>query len=490
MSLREKTLNGAKWSALSSVTTIGIGILQITVLARLLEPKEFGLLSIALVILALVDTFSDFGLSNSIIQRKNISVNELSTLYWINIFIGAGVFAILWLGSGLISQLLHQPDLNLTIETLSIAFLVIPQGQQFRALLQKELEFTHISTAEISGTLLGFLVTIICAWFNPVALSAIWGYLAMVSLRTIFYCWFGRKVYQPAFIFQLNGVKSNLRYGIFLTADSLFNQFSMNIPTMILSRVLGAVVTGGYNLAYNMAVMPPAKINPIITRVLFPAFAKMQDDKPRLRQNFYKMLSIVGLLNFAALLGLMSVAENFVLFMFGEKWLFITPVLQILCAVGLLRAVNNPVGALVMATELVSVSSKLNALRLIISFPAIWIGAVYGGVIGASVSFLVLQLFYFALNYFFLICPIVGKSGKDYLNSLWMPFKLSLPTFIVSYLTGLALKHIVAIGLILSIQILIGIAAFILMIFISKNPFITEMKSILFRKLKMNKQTL
>ncbi|MBP2169080.1 lipopolysaccharide exporter [Erwinia toletana] len=486
MNLKEKTFNGAKWSALSSITTIGIGLLQLTLLARLLEPKEFGLLTIAMVILILVDTFSDFGLSNSIIQRKNISETELSTLYWINVVIGVGVFAILFFGSHFFSQLLHQPDLEIIIETLSVAFIIMPQGQQFRALLQKELEFTQISIAEITGALVGFVVTLACAWFKPVAICAIWGFLAAVSVRMLMFCWFGREIYQPKAVFQLDGVKSNLRYGGFLTADNLFNQLSMNIPTMILSRVLGAVITGGYNLAFNIAVMPPAKINPIITRVLFPAFARIQDDQPRLRHNFYKMLSIVGLLNFAALLGLMSVADNFVLFMFGEKWLFIAPVMQILCVVGLLRAISNPIGALVMATALVNVSSKLNALRLVITVPAIWLGVVSGGVIGAALAFLAIQILYFALNYFFLIRPILGKSGKAYLYSLWMPFKLSLPTYAISYLSGFAFDQVVSVNAVLALQVVSGAAVYIVMVLVSKEPVIVETRAMLFRKLKIN----
>lgn len=486
MNLKEKTFNGAKWSAFSSMTSIGINLLQITLLARLLDQQQFGLLTIAIVILMLVDTFSDFGLSNSIIQRKNISEKELSTLYWINILIGFVVFLILFFGSDMISRAFNQPGLAVLIETLSIAFIIIPQGQQFRALLQKEMHFTQISITEMTGILVGFIVTMGCAWFSPVAVCAIWGFLAAATVRMIMFCWYGRAVYRPEFYFDLNGVKSNLRYGGFLTLDSLFNQISLNIPTMILSRTLGAIITGGYNLAFNIAVMPPARINPIITRVLFPAFAKMQDDQPRLRQNFYKMLSVVGLLNFAPLFGLIAVSENFVILMFGEKWLFITPVLQILCLAGLLRAVGNPVGALVMAKATVDVSSKLNALRMVISVPVISFGAATGGIIGAAISFLGLQLFSLVINYFFLLRPMLGKSSKEYFHSIWMPLKISLPTLVVSHFLGVALQDTVNTSMIFILQVISGAMVYMLMVLNSKEPVVMEVKSMLFRKIKIN----
>ena len=85
MSLREKTISGAKWSAMSTLAIIALGLIQMTLLARLMDGHQFGLLTISLVIIALADTLSDFGIANSIIQRKNISNLELSTLYWLNV---------------------------------------------------------------------------------------------------------------------------------------------------------------------------------------------------------------------------------------------------------------------------------------------------------------------------------------------------------------------------------------------------------------------
>lgn len=482
MSLKQKAINGAKWSAISSVMTIGLGLLQLTLLARMIDPKQFGLLTIALVILTLVDTLSDFGLSNSVIQRKSMSETELSTLYWLNIFIGLVVFAVIYCSSHAISALMQQPDLNELIEALSVAFIIIPQGQQFRALLQKELAFTQIGRTEVLAALAGFAVTLISAWWSPSALCAIWGYLTMISVRMLLFCYYGGRIYRPQFVFELKSVRNNLRYGGYLTADSLINQLSMNMPTMLLSRLLGAVATGGYNLAYNLAVMPPAKLNPILSRVLFPAFAQMQDDRPRLRHNFYKMLSIMSLLNFVALLGMAGVAHNLVLSLFGERWLFMVPVLQVLCVAGMMRAINNPVGALVMAKGAVDISSKLNALRLALSVPVIWSGAYWGGLMGATVGFTVLQVLTAVMNYRFLIRPLLGASAKTYLASQWMPLRMALPALWMSYALGYALEGVTPTTLTLILQIAAGGLVWGLMLVSSHDPLVLELKQIVLRK--------
>lgn len=97
MSLREKTISGAKWSAMATIVIIGLGLVQMTVLARIIDNHQFGLLTVSLVIIALVDTLSDFGIANSIIQRKEISQLELTTLYWLNVGLGIFVFVLVFL---------------------------------------------------------------------------------------------------------------------------------------------------------------------------------------------------------------------------------------------------------------------------------------------------------------------------------------------------------------------------------------------------------
>ncbi|WP_163469260.1 colanic acid undecaprenyl disphosphate flippase WzxC [Escherichia coli] len=435
MSLREKTISGAKWSAIATVIIIGLGLVQMTVLARIIDNHQFGLLTVSLVIIALADTLSDFGIANSIIQRKEISHLELTTLYWLNVGLGIVVCVAVFLLSDLIGDLLNNPDLAPLIKTLSLAFVVIPHGQQFRALMQKELEFNKIGMIETSAV--------------------------------------------------LASVAPNLRFGAWLTADSIINYLNTNLSTLVLARILGAGVAGGYNLAYNVAVVPPMKLNPIITRVLFPAFAKIQDDTEKLRVNFYKLLSVVGIINFPALLGLMVVSNNFVPLVFGEKWSSIIPVLQLLCIVGLLRSVGNPIGSLLMAKARVDISFKFNVFKTFLFIPAIIIGGQMAGAIGVTLGFLLVQIINTILSYFVMIKPVLGSSYRQYILSLWLPFYLSLPTLVVSYALGIVLKGQLALGMLLAVQIATGVLAFVVMIVLSRHPLVVEVKRQFCRSEKM-----
>jgi len=428
---------------------------------------------------------SDFGIANSIIQRKEISHLELTTLYWLNVGLGVVVCVAVFALSGVIAGVLHNPDLQPLIQILSLAFIVIPHGQQFRALMQKELEFNKIGMIETSSVLAGFTFTVVSAHFWPLAMTAILGYLLNSVVRTLLFGYFGRKIYRPGLHFSLSSVASNLRFGAWLTADSVINYVNTNLSTLVLARILGAGVAGGYNLAYNVAVVPPMKLNPIITRVLFPAFAKIQDDTDKLRVNFYKLLSVVGIINFPALLGLMVVSNNFVPLVFGEKWVSIIPVMQLLCVVGLLRSVGNPIGSLLMAKARVDISFKFNVFKTCLFIPAIIVGGQMGGAIGVTLGFLLVQIINTILSYFVLIKPILGSSYRDYILSLWLPLWLSLPTLVVSYMLGVVLGGELSLALLLTVQIAAGALAFAMMIVLSRHPLVIEMKRQLCRSERM-----
>ncbi|HBQ5918553.1 TPA: oligosaccharide flippase family protein, partial [Klebsiella pneumoniae subsp. pneumoniae] len=149
-----------------------------------------------------------------------------------------------------------------------------------------------------------------------------------------------------------------------------------------------------------VAVNPPSKINPILTRVLFPAFSQIQNDLQKLRINFFKLLSIVGFLNFPALVGLCLVASDFVYVLFGQNWMFIVSAMQLLSLAGLLRAIGNPIGSLLMAKARVDLSFKFNVVKIFMFAPALYFGAKYAGVTGVAVGFLSVQTLNTILTYF------------------------------------------------------------------------------------------
>lgn len=203
MAIREKSLASAKWSILSSIKIVGIGVLQLSLLAQILQANELDLLAIAIVMLLIIDTLADRGFGNSVIRNINLNNSELSILYWGNVLSGMMIFAVLFIGSELYSRIMNQPEMAIMLEMISVIFIIIPQGQHYRAILQREKQFSRIAFTETSSVLVGLGVTLFTVWLTPSVLCAIWGYLAMVSIRMLVYCYYGRSWFQPEYRFSL-----------------------------------------------------------------------------------------------------------------------------------------------------------------------------------------------------------------------------------------------------------------------------------------------
>ncbi|HHT5702490.1 TPA: MOP flippase family protein [Raoultella planticola] len=483
MSLKQKTIRSAKWSAISTLVVVLFGFLQITILSRMIPPVEFGILTVVIAITLLAETLSDFGISNSIIQQENTDVIQLSTLYWVNVLFGIVVFVTFFTTASIVSAWLELPGLKYLIQTISFAFLIIPHGQQHRALLQKELNFDVVGKIESISYLLGFATSILFAFYLKNALCAVFGYMVNVAVRTMLLIIYGRKLSQPKLRFNISCIKGNLKFGAYLTADSIVNYINSNMSTALITKLLGATATGGYNIAYNVAVNPPSKLNPILTRVLFPAFSKIQNDSVKLRVNFFKLLSIVGFLNFPALVGLCLLSSDFVYVVFGQKWMFIVGVMQVLCIAGLLRAIGNPIGSLLMAKARVDLSFKFNVVKIFMFAPALFFGAKSAGLMGVAIGFLLVQLLNTYLTYFVLIRPVLGKCYKEYIHSIVSPLLHVIPMIVAVTL----INHIVVFDnkmILLLFKIISGISVYVLTILASKNNVLCEIKSTIVKRVK------
>ncbi|HCT8540643.1 TPA: polysaccharide biosynthesis C-terminal domain-containing protein, partial [Klebsiella pneumoniae] len=172
--------------------------------------------------------------------------------------------------------------------------------------------------------------------------------------------------------------------------------------------------------------------------------------------------------------------------LFGEKWIFITPILQVLCVVGLLRSIGNPIGALLMAKARVDVSFKFNVFKFFLFIPMIWLGAKFGGGTGAALGFLLVQVINTCLSYFILIKPVLGSSYREYIMSIHLPLKMTLPTMLTAWLAGLfSLSGSPLITLV--IQIIVGIVTFSMTLIFSNNQFVSEMKCYIVKNPKIRK---
>lgn len=193
------------------------------------------------------------------------------------------------------------------------------------------------------------------------------------------------------------------------------------LDQLLIGAVLGAEALGYYNLAWQMTLQPLARINPVVMRVAFPLFARIQNDRPRVRRGYFQAQRLLGAVNFPLFLGLAVLAPLLVPTVFGTQWTPAVELVQLLAGVAMFRAVGNPVGALLLSQGRAGLGFAANLVISLLQVPAVMAGAYLGGATGVAVALLSLQAGFFGLAYLVLIRPVLGSCLAAYLGSIARP---------------------------------------------------------------------
>jgi len=445
------------------------------VLARILSPSDFGLMGMIMIVIGFAQTFADMGLSNAIIHRQDIESGNLSSFFWANVLSGILLFLLVVLVRPLVVGFFEEPRLSSYLLLAAFIFLITPVGQLFTTLLRKEMEFNTLSKIEIAGAVVYSVSTIALASAHYGVLSLVLGQLIR-SLFTVL-CLFAvfRKRWMPRFHFSLDEIRSCLSFGAFQMGERAMNYLTANIDYIIIGRILGPTALGFYTLAYNLMIVPLTKINPIITRVAFPTFAKIQNDPSRLQRGYCKASKYISTVTFPMLVGMFAVAPEFVNLVYGPKWEPSIVVLQVLCLVGVFKCLGNPVGSILLAKGRADIGFYINVSVVTLIALAAFIGTRWG-IYGVAVAILLLQF-----PFFLIIQSIVNRlielSFMRYLKAVAVPAACSAVMFLAVSSLRLCLVHIDQIPL-LSIGILAGLVTYPTAYYIMDRAAFREVKTL------------
>ena len=426
MSLHREAARGVRWTGLASLVNALVQVGQLVVLARLLTPIDFGLVAMVTIAVGYAQAYSDLGVSGALIHRQDADERALSSLYWLNVAVGLAIGAVFVLCAPLVARLFREPAIVGMLRLVAVIFVVLPFGKQFEILLQRDLRFRALSVIEIAGALAGFGVAVAGALAGHRAWSLVYGTIAGTAVRSLALLAVGWRAHQPALRLRWAEVRDYLPFGGYQMGERSVNFLSERLDQLLIGALLGAQALGLYNFAFNLAIQPLTRINPAVTRVAFPVLAKLQDDLPRLRRAYLRLLRLIVTVNAPLLLGLVAAAPVLVPAVFGPQWAPAVPLLQVLCGVSLLRAAGNPIGSLQLALGRADLGFAWNLFLLLVTIPAVAAGARLGGGLGVAVALLLLQAALQLVAYLRLVRPLVGRCGPEYAAAMLRPLGLAL----------------------------------------------------------------
>ena len=355
--LKEKTIRGgvARISAQGINFAFRLGSLM--VLARLLGPRDFGLVGMVTAFTGVLGLFRDFGLSTASVQRANVTEEQISTLFWINVLVGvilAGVASAL---APVVAAFYHEPRLMWVTVVLATGFFFNAAGVQHSAMLQREMRFTALAVISTVALVLSTVLAIGMAKLGYGYWSLAAMTVALPFINTIG-CW-GAARWIPGMPRRRAGIRSMMRFGGTVTLNVLVVYIAYNLEKVLLGRYWGAEVIGLYGRAYQLINIPTDNMNSAVGEVAFSALSRVQDDPGRLRNYFLKGYSLVIGVTLPMTLACALFANDLISVLLGPKWMEAAPIFRLLAPTILIFGMINPLGWLLFALGLVGRSLKI-----------------------------------------------------------------------------------------------------------------------------------
>ena len=370
--LRKLTIRAGVTKMCAQAANFLIRIGSTMVLARLLNPQDYGLVAMVTTVTGVLGLFRDFGLSSASVQRATITREQTSTLFWINLLFG-GILTIAALAlAPAVGAFYHEPRLFWIMNVLAVGFLFNGAGVQHSALLQREMRFTELAFIDLFSLLVGIAFAIGMA-------KAGYGYWALVAsgvsapLTTTLGLWLATK-WRPGLPQRGIGIRSMMRFGGTVTLNGLIWTVASGFDKILLGRYWGPNAVGIYYNASQLIRIPTDNLNSALGDVAFSALSRVQNDPERFRRYFLKGYALIVALTLPITVVCAVFADDVIAILLGSKWTGAVGIFRILAPTILVYAIANPLGWLLNALGLVERGLKI----AMASAPLLIVGYVVG----------------------------------------------------------------------------------------------------------------
>lgn len=390
------------WVASSYIFSNFLFFLRTIVLTRILNPIDFGLVGIARVIINMLNIFTETGIEKAVVQRREIGKSALNSAWIITAIRGIFLFALLYIFSGLIAGFYNNQQLNPILKVISFSFLFSGFTSAGVFLFAKELDFKNKVLFEQSNAISNTVVSIVLA----VIFKNVWALIIGQVVGTIAGFLFSYYLYpfKPSFKLDLNEIKIFFKFGKYVFGSSILVFLFIQGPDAMIGKILNLDSLGFYVLAFGIANTPATSVTHVVSQIAFPAYAKLQDDLPRLREGYLKVVRLITFLSAPITGGIFMLIPEFVQIFLGEKWSPIILPVRILCVFGFFRSIYSTVSPIFYGTGRPDLEFKFAALNLLLLTILVYPLSTKMGIAGTSLAFSSVS----AITVFFMMRTVYG----------------------------------------------------------------------------------
>lgn len=476
---------GVFWVGGGQVFRQILGLITSVILARLLAPKDFGLVALAYVFIELGQLFADFGIGAAVIQSKDVTRKVLSSAFWANVVVGCGLLLLMLGAAPLVGHIYANTHVTWILASLSFTLLLSGMVVVPRATLHKDLRFNLAVKAQMVGSLVGAVVAISMAFAGmgvwSLVAQPICGSTVTLSLTLRYARW------RPYWEYSWQDIRGLAKFSADVLGTSVVGHLNTNADKLLVGKFLGNASLGFYSLAFQLMLYPMTHVASVIMKVLFPTLSALQDDLPRFRNAYLKSTAAIALITFPLMIGLLTVSRDFVAVVFGAKWLPMVPVLQVLCLVGMGKSVATTVGAVYLSTARTRENFYIALVMLPISVVAFAVGLRWG-IFGVAVGYAAVALTFIYI-YLGVAFKAIHLSFRDFHASIARPLMGSVVMAGAVLWVQWWLHTRTDLGSVVRLicSIAVGVAVYVAMSFVVNRDQINEIKRISLAALRPSK---
>ena len=336
--LTQLALSGFSWQFFNRMSSQAVQFGISVVLARLLLPADYGLVGMAAVFIGFSRMVSELGFGGAIVQKKDLTDDLLSSVFWTNLLTGLILWMIAWLAAPWVADFYETPAVAPILVASSFSLVLASPAAVPRALLYKSMQFKHMFALNWAGIVLGGMVSILAALQGLGVWSLVLGNLVTPLTVTIFawrFC-----TWRPKLVFTFNKLKDISQFSGYYLGFQVFRYLSGSLDYLIIGKFFTPTELGWYTLAFRLIDLPRIHLGAIVRSVMYPVFVAIQGDNKRTQVGLQKTYLAVSLLVFPALIGLAVIAPDFITLFYGAKWYPSAGLLQILVLAGMASAIE------------------------------------------------------------------------------------------------------------------------------------------------------
>jgi len=393
--------HGILWGTIDTFVRQGVQFVIGIVLARLLSPEEFGILGILTIFLSLSDLLIESGFSQALIRKNKISNEEYSTVFYFNLGVSFILYFLIFFSSDFFEVYFRVEGLAMMLKVFMLKIIISSFYFTQSVMLTKSLDFKIFTKITFFSSVISGGLGIILAYNNYGAWSLIWQSLSATLLIAILVNFF--RFWKPNFIFRWIEINNLYKVSSYLLFTSILGRFANEMNTFIIGRYFSPETLGFYTRANSLKNLPSQTFNTILSKVSLPILSNKQDDPDELQKMYKKLFSTSFFISSFVMLLLISISDDLILVLLGEKWRGTIILFQYLSIIGIFYPLNALNNNLIIARGKTRLTFKLALFKFFTTIPVLIIGVL------TNINNLIIGLVIISIFHTLIYCYFSGR---------------------------------------------------------------------------------